>query len=222
MCAEDRVFAVREFDPSWDKEAVRRCYIDSFYHNSWPLIDHAEPRVIDDIFTTTLKAAQVALVAEADGEARGILVGYFPREGFAELRLGARWLVYLGRVLFRRYRMTPFARAAFWRHATSMFSFLIRSRRTPAEVLLLGSQNGYRQGIGRALMDAWVAEVRVHGYQKTTVSTDSTVSWDFYERYGFKRLKQFPIKMFYHSLPGVDVTGYIYSLDLDEHFGGQA
>ena len=63
-------------------------------------------------------------------------------------------------------------------------------------------------------MDAWIDIVRARGYEKTTVGTDSTLSWRFYESYGFERVRDFPLKMYYHSLPGVEVRGYIYSLDV--------
>jgi len=207
-------FLIRRFNPATDMDSAFRCYVESFYHNSWPLIDHAEPRLVRDSIAAIVKMSDVPLVAEADGEARGMLVGSFPKERFAVLRALMAWAALLLKVLLRRYEMTAFARAAFWRRVTSEFSFIVRGLGTPAEVLMLVSQEAYRGGIGRALMDDWVAEVRAKGYDHTTVSTDSTVSWDFYERYGFVRTHEFPIKMFFHSLPGTDVRGYIYRYDI--------
>ena len=207
-------FTIRAFDPDRDQEAAYRCLVSSFHHNSWPLIDHAEPRFMKDSMLTTARMSQFVFVAEKNGEARGLLAGFFPREGMTGVKAIALEVGFALKVLLRRYDMTAFARATYWRQLLGEISFHVRSPRTPAEVILLGSQEGYRGGIGRALMDAWVAEVRARGYLKTTVCTDSTVSWEFYERYGFRRVREFPIKMFFHSLPGVDAFGYIYSLDL--------
>jgi ribosomal protein S18 acetylase RimI-like enzyme len=64
------------------------------------------------------------------------------------------------------------------------------------------------------MMDAWVEESRARGYTRSTVCTDSQLAWDFYERYGFKRVREFPCSAYYYSLPGENVTGYIYSLDI--------
>jgi ribosomal protein S18 acetylase RimI-like enzyme len=207
-------YEVRRFDPVKDLDAAYRCYVSGFYHNSWPLIDHAESRLVKDMILNLTRTADVTFVAEVDGEARGVLVGYFPADKRSLLRAAALTLQFQLKVLFRRYRMTPFARAAWWRMGRGFLSFMIRQPRSPAEILMLNSQKEYRGGIGRAMMDAWVDETRARGYDSTIVNTDSTVSWDFYERYGFKRVREFPTKMFYYSLPGVDARGYIYSLDI--------
>jgi ribosomal protein S18 acetylase RimI-like enzyme len=207
-------FDIRRFDPEKDLEAAYRCFVSGFYINSWPMIDHAEPRLIKDMILTNARISDATFVAVAGGEARGVLVGYFPARASSLLR-GLVFMSHLQfKVLLRRYRMTPFARAAWWRMARGLLTVMAHHVRTPAEILMLNSQKEYRGGIGRALMDAWVEEVRAHGYSKTTVSTDSTISWDFYERYGFERVRAFPIQSFFYSLPGVDAWGYIYSYDI--------
>jgi ribosomal protein S18 acetylase RimI-like enzyme len=76
------------------------------------------------------------------------------------------------------------------------------------------SHKEYRGGIGRALMDAWVAEVRSSDSRNASVGTDSTLSWDFYERYGYCRVKEFDYTAYNYSLPKEKVKGYIYLLDI--------
>jgi ribosomal protein S18 acetylase RimI-like enzyme len=206
-------FLVRKFNPESDLAAVCRAFRSGFYHNNWPIIDQAEPRFIEDNILMCARLGP-ALVAVADGEPRGILTGFFPKEGLNFLREVSMSTAIGARVFFRRYQMTPFARAFYWRVVQGEITYVLRSPNSPAEVLLLTAQKEYRGGIGRALMDAWVGTVKARGYKKTTVATDSTLSWQFYESYGFKRVRDFPLKMYYHSLPGVEVRGYIYSLDL--------
>lgn len=208
-------YLIRRFDPKKDLDAVYRCFVSGFHHNCWPLIDHAEPRVVGDSLLMTARAGDASFVAEADGEARGFLVGYFPLEGLKMPRAAMLSIGYSLKVLLRRFDMTAFSRAFYWRRALGQLAFIVRSPKSPSEILILCSQREYRGGIGRALMDAWVAEVRDRGYSRTTVCTDSTVSYDFYERYGFARVRDFPLKMYFHSMPGVDVRGYVYSLELD-------
>ena len=212
--SNDRRYEVRRFDPERDLDAAYRCYVSGFYHNSWPIIDHAEPRLVKDMILNLDRVADATFVAEVDGEARGVLAGYFPARKKRLVRAAALMTLFELKVLFRRYRMTPFARAAWWRMARGFLEFMIRQPKSPAEILVLSSQKEYRGGIGRAVMDAWVDETRASGYGNTIVNTDSTVSWDFYERYGFKRVREFHTKMFYYSLPGVDARGYIYSFDI--------
>jgi GNAT superfamily N-acetyltransferase len=207
-------FVIRRFDPERDVDAAYRCYVSGFYHNMWPIIDHAEPRLIKDFMSAFARASDSAFVAEADGEARGVLFGYFPARRASLFMVIAMQVSFQLKVLFRRYNMTLFARAAWWRVGIGELAYLVHKEKAPAEVLLLTSQKDYRGGIGRALMDAWVEETRVHGYDKIVVSTDSTVSYDFYEMYGFKRVRDFPLKCFFYSMPGVDVHGYIYSLHI--------
>lgn len=213
MTANGR-YLVRSFDHARDREAVYRCYLSSFYHNSWPIIDQAEPKLLEEVIDLCVRTGDVTFVAEAEGEARGILVGYFPAKPSSLERAFRLTIMQLLKVISGRYAMTAFARAAWWRSSLGELSYLVRHPRSPAEVLLLASQSEYRGGIGRAMMDAWVQEVRASGYQRTTVCTDSTVSWDFYERYGFERVRDFELKSFFHSLPGEQVRGYIYSLDI--------
>jgi ribosomal protein S18 acetylase RimI-like enzyme len=207
-------FIIRRFDPERDIDAAYRCYVSGFYHNMWPIIDHAEPRLIKDFMLAFARAADAAFVAEVDGEAGGLLFGYFPARRGSLGRVVRTQVVMHLKVLFCRYRMTPFARAAWWRVATGELAYVVHLEKAPSEVLLLTSEKEHRGGIGRALMDAWVKETESRGYNKIVVSTDSTVSYGFYERYGFQRVRDFPLKCFFYSMPGVDVHGYIYSLHI--------
>lgn len=208
-------FYVRAFDPDKDLESAYKCYVSGFYQCLWPLIDHAEKRFTHDIIRMSHKISDVSLVAEADGEARGFLMGFFPREPKSLIRATFHSLGFFLKVLFRKYQMTPFARAAYWQGIRGDLSNVLHGADSIAEVLVLTSQKNYRHGIGTALMNAWVAEVRKRGYRKTSVCTDSTVNWRFYEKYGFRKVSEYPLKSFYYALPGVDVTGYRYVLDLE-------
>ncbi len=208
-------FVIRPFEPEKDLEAAYKCYVSGFYHCLWPLIDHAEKRFTHEIILMSHAISDVSLIAEADGEARGILMGFFPRELKSLLRAALHSIAFNVQVLLRKYKMSPFAKAAYWQGIRGDLSNILHGTESVAEVLLLTSQKDYRKGIGTALMDAWVEEVRKRGYKKTTLCTDSTVNWRFYEKYGFKRIAEYPLKSFYYALPGVDVTGYRYVLELD-------
>lgn len=210
------IYTVRPFDPERDIEGAYKAFVGGFRHILWPIIDYADG-MVEDIILTFYGMGARTYVAEAEGEARGILVGglpFEPAQAANAVRLASgltwRWLAGGGR---RRSR--PFARACLRKVIVGYQPFEYRhpmSRST--ETLLLTSQSEWRGGIGRVMMDAWTAESRTRGYERSTVCTDSQLSWDFYERYGFARVREFPLSAYAYSLPGEDVTGYIYSLDL--------
>ncbi|MFH1313057.1 MAG: GNAT family N-acetyltransferase [Candidatus Eisenbacteria bacterium] len=206
-------FEVRRFDPETDLDAAYRCYKSGFYRGMWPLIDHAEPRLLKDFILVAVRISDAAFVAVANGEARGVLTGYFPNV-FSQTRAAALMSGFTLKVALSRYRMRPFARAAWWRMSLGNLSVLIREPKSFAEITMLNSQEEYRGGIGRALVDAWVDEVRSRGYTNTTVVTDTTVNWTFYEKYGFERIRDFAVKTFDYALPGEDSRAFVYSMEI--------
>jgi GNAT superfamily N-acetyltransferase len=210
------VYKVRRFDPATDLEGASRAFESGFRHILWPLMDHADG-LVEDIILTFHSMGVATFVAEGEGEVRGILVGGLPFETAWFLRDvrsagGLLWRWFGGDC---RQRARPFARACLRRVIIGYLPFEYRHPLAPStETFLLTSQREWRGGIGRVMMDAWLEESRSRGYRRSTVCTDSQLSWDFYERYGFKRVREFPLSAYQYSLPGEDVTGYIYSLDL--------
>ena len=208
-------FEVRYFNPETDLEAAYRCYVSGFYRGMWPLVDHAEPRLLKDFILLAVRISDAAFVAVADGEARGVLTGYFPN-ALSQIRAASLMSGFALKVALHRYEMRPFARAAWWRVSLGNLSVLIREPRSPAEITMLNSQEEYRGGIGRALVDAWVDEVRSRGFEKCTVVTDTTVNWKFYENYGFERIRDIAVKTFDYALPGEDSRAFVYSLAIQQ------
>ena len=209
-------YLIREFHPSSDLEDAYACYIGSFYHTEWPLVDGADPQFIKDNILLMHYMGSKTFVAEADGGARGILVGLLrPR-----LALAGRVLALTTRIFYRlitgRYRMNTLAKKHCFQHVRGFLPYIYLHPRSEAETLLLMSQKEFRGGIGRALMDAWIAEVRSKGLRSATVGTDSTLSWDFYERYGYQRVREFNFTAYKYSLPEKKVKGCIYLLDIEQ------
>ncbi len=213
---DDR-YQVREFDPKRDLEAAARCFNSGFHHILWPIMDEAEPRLVQDLVLAMAGAGDRTFVAVEGGEARGILVGCFmyrlnwPRKLWKVGDFGIRFAA-------RRYEMSTLAYKCFLQVLYGYTPFLYKHSLTPSETLLLTSQREYRGGVGRAMMDAWTKKTREAGYHHSTVCTDSELSWDFYERYGFSRVAEFPLKSYKYSMPekyaagGTMPTAYIYSL----------
>ena len=210
-------YLVRRFQPDKDLEGAYRSFVSGFHHILWPIIDQAEKRLVEEIILAMHGAGDYTVVAEAEGEARGILVGCFPYRGNATRKLRALE-GFLARFAARRYDMSPLAYKCLMQVLYGYLPFLYLHPFTPSETLLLTSQREFRGGIGRAMMGVWVAETKTAGWRHSTVCTDSELSWDFYESYGFKRVREFPLKSYKYSMPekyaagGAMPTAYIYSL----------
>lgn len=212
---------VREYDPARDREAVRECFESGFRHGMWPLFDYSETRAIDDMIEVDLRSASDCLVAEVDGVARGVLIGKTRQRALRAVReygllAGFIWR----RWVSDRGAMRPFARANLRRELFAEVQYQLHSPRgkgargRTAEVYDLASVEGYRGGIGTALMDEFARRAKAAGARRIELGTDSELAWRFYEKYGFRRVSEFPLHLYDYSLPDRDVTGYIYVLDI--------
>jgi GNAT superfamily N-acetyltransferase len=210
-----KTYLIREFNPSSDLDDAYECYVSSFNHINWPIVNEAAPQLIKDTILFLHQMGSRTFVAEVDGRARGVLVGLFrPRLATAGRALAATTRM-LGRWIAGRYRLSWLAKKHLFQLFRGSFPYIYFHPSSEAETLLLMSHKEYRGGIGRALMDAWIAEVRSSGSRNATVGTDSTLSWDFYERYGYRRMKEFDYTAYKYSLPKEKVKGYIYLLDIN-------
>ena len=207
-------YLIREFCPSSDLDDAYRCWASGFYHAHWPIVDEANPQLIKDFILLNHHIGSKTFVAEADGRVRGVLVGLLR----PDLAAAGRALIAATRILCRmiagRYQLSSLAIKHILQQLWSFLHYIYLHPHNKAETLLLMSHKEYRGGIGRALMDAWIAEVRLHGFQNATVCTDSTLSWNFYERYGYCRVREFNSTAYKYSLPAEKVKGYIYLLNL--------
>jgi ribosomal protein S18 acetylase RimI-like enzyme len=212
---KNKTYLIREFCPSSDLDDAYECYVSSFYHVQWPIIDEASPQFLKDIILLYHHIGSKTFVAEVEGRVRGVLVGSFR----SDLDTAGRALVAAVKMLLHmiagRYQLSALAK----KHLFQLFrGFLLyiylHPHNSDAETLLLVSHKEYRGGIGRALMDAWIREVRSNGFQTATVGTDSVLSWDFYERYGYRRVREFDYTAYKYSLPTEKVKGYIYLMDV--------
>jgi ribosomal protein S18 acetylase RimI-like enzyme len=73
----------------------------------------------------------------------------------------------------------------------------------------------HNKGVGRKLMDRFVQYAGRHSVQALSVFTGESVSFRFYERYGFQRWAEFdsPLSSYLHGKP---MKGFSYRLPLHE------
>lgn len=89
-------------------------------------------------------------------------------------------------------------------------------RNTPksdGEVVLIVVDSEYRgRGIGRALMDRFLASAKERNAGVITVQSDEESSWGFYEKYGFRKCSTFHNDLASYIRNG-DVKSFIYTID---------
>jgi hypothetical protein len=188
-------------------------------------VDGADPQLIKDIILLDHHIGSKTFVAEVEGRVRGVLVGLLQPGLATGLAAAGRALAALAKILYRiivgRYQLNALAKKHLFQCFLNIFPYIYFHPPSKAETILLISHKEYRGGIGRTLMDTWIAEVRSHSFQDATVGTDSALSWDFYERYGYHRVREFNYAAYKYSLPGEKVKGYIYLLKVNNQIRSQ-
>jgi len=131
-----------------------------------------------------------------------------PGSLFGELPMLAKYIV-------GKYRKTPGILELFWTLLLTELKLKINMPRSDAEIGLFIVDSKHRgKGIGGMLIDRFLHTARDVGSTLTTVCTDDkTSNWQFYEKYGFRRVGTFhdDVTSFFCN---VDSTGMIYVLDL--------
>lgn len=215
--AEKREYLVRQYDPNKDLEGATRCMIEGFDHILWPIYRYAEG-VAERAVKFSAKFADKFYVAEVDGEARGMLVGSY-MDTRALYKAGLYGFTdILTPFMMGKFKLSPFARINVARLLLGFAPLAYKHPLKPhaSETVLLTSQKDYRGGIGKAMMSAWVSDSNKQGINYSTVCTDSALSWDFYERFGFDRIVEFPQRAYHYSIPGEKHTAYIYRIQTNQ------
>ncbi len=202
-------YIVREYRES-DLQDVAKAFKEGFKPRvrTVAVFDEAHPKFLEDVVKLSIEFGDVVLVAEADGKARGILVGSFLDKGILTKLL--RLLPVFGSLIPKLFSFRTLV--ALFESTIDMSVFAPYYVRDAPSVDLLASQQGYRGGIGRAMMDRWVELVKERGYEFTIVGTDERMSWQFYERYGFQRYKSFPMIPDILTNPWKRILGFMYHI----------
>ena len=121
----------------------------------------------------------------------------------------------LARPIVGKYRKTPGILALFWTLLLTELKLKINMPRSDAEIGLFIVDSKHRgKGIGGMLIDRFLHTAMDVGSTLVTVYTDDkTSNWQFYEKYGFRRVGTFHDNVTSYFC-NVDSTGMVYVLDL--------
>ncbi|MBT9162294.1 MAG: hypothetical protein DDT27_00845 [Dehalococcoidia bacterium] len=160
-------------------------------------------------------------LAIVNGEIAGFIFGRIERHFtlIDKCRLVKKYLSLLGRFLLGQYGSCP--------KLVGLLGPLLREERElrrnvpPGEgrIEYFAVSPKYQgQGVGRKLMDRFVQHAARWGVQALSVFTGETVSFWFYERYGFHRWAEFksPLGSYLHGKP---IKGFSYRLPLQGNHG---
>jgi GNAT superfamily N-acetyltransferase len=212
---------IRPYEPSRDLDGASRVVASAFRESYWPVFDEADPSLARDALRVLATHASHPLVADEGHEVVGVLLG--------TLGLGrARAIGALGVVATRLLPGLLLDRYGQSRRARELVGDVVRAwtpvvlRATPhvgaqGEVLLFAVQAArHGQGIGRALMDRFVATARGAGVPRIVLLTDTTMSWQFYPACGFRRIWAAPLGDAYRvSAPDHRPEAFFYALDVE-------
>lgn len=205
---------IRAFDKEKDLEGAVLCFNEGFDHILWPSIKYAKKNLHEDFVKFFYKMSTDCYVAEVNGETCGIIFGAAPFKIKGIINSIIFFLLYIiPKGLVNGYGMNWLSYKHFFRliYGYLPYFFLHPNRWPMCEVTLFTSTKKYRsRGVGRALMDRFVDTVHSRGYEGTFVSTDTALSYRFYEAYGFELEKSFVQTAYKYSIPDKSFAALIY------------
>lgn len=116
----------------------------------------------------------------------------------------------------------PLWKGIAFRHAARFLSSMYRLMKVHpqhnphAEIIEFAMHESARgKGAGKMLMDRAVRALHEKGARQVVLMTDSTMSWKFYERYGYVRVRDVDFGDTYELATGSKSEhGYSYELDI--------
>jgi ribosomal protein S18 acetylase RimI-like enzyme len=215
-------YAIKPYDPPRHLAGCARTLREAFAHNHWPFWTQASPRLAPDYMRVMAALCDLRLVVEevASGEARGAVMALAP----ASLRSWRIAAAPLARLVLQSLLGLYFFRPRAVLHLVRFgLGYLAVFRGRPGftphfEIAFLAVQPALAgQGWGRRLMDECLEELGRRNAARVVVLTDSTMSWGFYEQYGFRRILDVSLGGAYRiALDSVDERGFAYELDVQE------
>ncbi len=203
---------VRPYDRARDYSELPRIFSSGFHHVAWPILDGVDPRFVSDLIESMATFGDFAFVVEEQGKAQGILWGAAPTVSAGALTRG--WPArgrFAGRLLSGSYKLPSVARRYGVQVVRGLAAGFVHHPRPTAEVTLLSLDDSFRgRGFGAALMTRFWEHVHSKKIASVQLLTHSVLSWQFYERMGFSRIRTWRETAFEVALPGKPVEAYIY------------
>lgn len=191
----------------------------SFSHDHWPIWNHSSFRFTQDLTNLMAKVCDLNFVVEekSTGKCYGQIFCMAPSTSWMFIRsipliLKVLLLLITGLYFFKK---PAWLHLYFLRHAIP----LIKAHpvnKPHFEVFLFAMHEKLQgKGLGKKLMNAAILEMNERKAEKVILLTDSTMSWQFYEKYQYKRIIEVDMKdTYWIAMQSKQEYGYIYELDV--------
>lgn len=218
----DQAYQIVPFDKSKHSVDVAEAMASGFSHDHWPFWSHSSFRFVYDVTRLMSSLCDLNFVVEerSTGKALGQIFCMAPSSKI----LSIKSLPLILKLITFSFLGLYFFRAVAWRHLFALRQFIPFLKKHPKnsphfEVLLFVMHESMQgKGYGNKLMDVAINEMNNRGADKVILLTDSTMSWKFYERYGYKRAVDINLGSAYKVAMGSEREyGYVYELDVAEN-----
>lgn len=214
-----RDYRIAQYDPARHREGCTEALRSAFSHDHWPVWQCTSPRMAADLIDVMAGVSDYNLVIEdPSGKARGQVFCMAP----ASRAQMAKSLWPVTKLVTQTLGGLYFPRPTAIRHLLGIgrgYSGLMKihpNNDPHYEVVLFAIHESMQgKGWGRRLMDAAMEKFAERGAEKAILMTDSTMSWQFYERYGYERILSSPMGSAYKVAMGSDdEDAYIYEINV--------
>lgn len=201
---------IRNFEPH-DLEDAYEVFRDAFHHIEWPIIDHASPKLIKDIILMAHRFGTRSFVLEIDDKVRGLLIvskGISLGSVSAALRDA---LTISLKILRGDYAADELAVKHLINHLVFGPLIIFLHPIPDAEIVLFCIHSKFRgKGYGRKMVNLFFDYAKPA--KNIYVVTNSVLDWPFYEKVGFRRIKEWKEYACRYSMPRKKVMTYLYHM----------
>ena len=210
------MFTVRPYKEE-DAAACGDCFYEGFFSCS---VDQNDKIFLRDYAQILIEKCNFTYVAETeDDQVIGFICGKYDKHFSKALaaqyetkRHYGRWCKKFLKFFLKRYKMSaPFQKQfdAFVRQAQERDKEIFG--KCDLELVALSSRRNYRKGLGTALVTQFLNRAKDDGAECVRLFTNTLVSWEFYEKRGFKKVAE---KLFQD---GSGNQSLVYEYVLKEH-----
>lgn len=214
-------FHIVPYDKNRHAQSAAETLASSFSHDHWPIWSYASFRLTQDLCNLMASVCNLNYVVEekSSGKCFGQIFCMAPSKPW----LFIQSIPLILKLVFTFITGMYFLKKTAWQHVYCLRQALPLIKAHPVnkphfEVFLFAMHQKLQgKGLGKKLMDKAILEMHALNAEKVILLTDSTMSWQFYEKYNYKRIIEVNMQAAYWvAMQSKKETGFIYELDIKE------